>query len=157
MHNDIAGKCKLFIYICSGIFLLLADSLAIVHAKASDSTEARKLFAAPTTEYSSAPLWVWNDRLTEQQIVSTLNDLANQKVKQVFVHPRPGLMTPYLSSEWFRLWKAALNEAERLNMNVWIYDENSYPSGFAGGLVPEAMPESRGQGIVLQEHNEPPA
>ena len=72
-----------------------------------------------------------------------------QKVKQVFVHPRPGLMTPYLSAEWFRLWKVALDEAERLDMNVWIYDENSYPSGFAGGFVPEAMPESRGRGPGL--------
>ena len=36
-------------------------------------------------------------------------------------------------------------------MNVWIYDENSYPSGFAGGLVPEAMPESRGLGVHFNE------
>ncbi|MGP0062421.1 MAG: DUF1553 domain-containing protein, partial [Isosphaeraceae bacterium] len=68
-----------------------------------------------------------------------------------WVHPRPGLMTPYLSADWFRLWKAALAEAEKLDMNLWIYDENSYPSGFAGGLVPEAMPESRGRGLVLKE------
>ena len=75
--------------------------------------------------------------LTEQQIRDTMRDLAGQKVKQVWVHPRPGLMTPYLSADWFRLWKVALDEAERLDMNVWIYDENSYPSGFAGGWVPE--------------------
>lgn len=32
-----------------------------------------------------------------------------------------------------------------------IYDENSYPSGFAGGHVPEEMPESynQGQGLAL--------
>ena len=35
--------------------------------------------------------------LTEEQIAGTLRDLADQKVQQVFVHPRPGLMTPYLS------------------------------------------------------------
>ena len=45
-----------------------------------------------------APLWVWNDMLTEEQIRGTLRDLAGQKVKQAFVHPRPGLMTPYLSA-----------------------------------------------------------
>ncbi|MEK7996782.1 MAG: glycosyl hydrolase, partial [Planctomycetota bacterium] len=80
-------------------------------------------------------------------------DLAGQQVKQVFVHPRPGLMTPYLSPEWFRLWKVALKEAERLDMNVWIYDENSYPSGFAGGFVPDAMPESRGRGLTIKEQD----
>jgi len=159
MHNTISQKHKWFSCIFSGFFLLLASSCTntIGQAKDPDSTEVRKLFAAPPTEYSSAPLWVWNDMLTEEQIVSTLNDLAGQKVKQVFVHPRPGLMTPYLSHDWFQLWKAALKEAERLDMNVWIYDENSYPSGFAGGLVPEAMPQSRGQGIELREHKEPPA
>jgi len=114
------------------------------------------LFADPPREYASAPLWVWNDFLTEEQIRSTLQDLAGQKVKQAFVHPRPGLMTPYLSDDWFRLWRVALDEAEKLDMNIWIYDENSYPSGFAGGLVPEAIPESRGKGIAINEVDGPP-
>jgi len=118
-----------------------------------DSTAVKALFADPPREYHSAPLWVWNDMLTDEQITGTLRDLAGQQVKQVFVHPRPGLMTPYLSQEWFRLWKVALKEAERLDMNVWIYDENSYPSGFAGGFVPDAMPESRGRGLTIKEQD----
>lgn len=94
--------------------------------------------------------------LTDAQIRGTLRDLAGQRVRQVWVHPRPGLMTPYLSDEWFRLWKVALDEARRLDMNVWIYDENSYPSGFAGGWVPELMPESRGRSLALEEKKSPP-
>ncbi|MHB1035615.1 MAG: glycosyl hydrolase [Pirellulales bacterium] len=124
-------------------------------ASAADSTGVKAIFTNPPREYSSSPLWVWNDMLTEDQVVGTLRDLAGQKVRQVFVHPRPGLMTPYLSPEWFRLWKIALKEAERLDMNVWIYDENSYPSGFAGGHVPEVMPESRGRGLVFREVKQP--
>src|SRR4030042_826664 len=122
---------------------------------AVDSEALRSQFGEPPRQYSSAPLWVWNDMLTEEQVVGTLRDLAGQKVKQVFVHPRPGLMTPYLSDDWFRLWKVALDEAEKLDMNIWIYDENSYPSGFAGGLVPEAMPESRGRGLHFTEVKQP--
>ena len=36
-------------------------------------------------------------------------------------------------------------------MNIWIYDENSYPSGFGGGHVPDEMPESynKGQGLNM--------
>ncbi len=128
--------------LCCGVFVL---PLA-----AADSTELRSQFAHPPRQYSSAPLWVWNDMLTEEEIIGTLRDLAGQNVKQVFVHPRPGLMTPYLSEQWFRLWKVALKEAERLDMNVWIYDENSYPSGFAGGFVPEVMPQSRGKGLEIK-------
>ena len=124
--------------------------------KTVNSTNVKAVFANPPREYSTAPLCVWNDELTEEQVVSTLRDLAGQKVRQVFIHPRPGLMTPYLSPEWFRLWKITLKEAERLDMNLWIYDENSYPSGFAGGFVPEAMPKSRGRGLVMREEKLPP-
>jgi hypothetical protein len=35
-------------------------------------------------------------------------------------------------------------------MDVWIYDENSYPSGFAGGNVPAEMPASYNQGQMLE-------
>jgi hypothetical protein len=131
-----------------GILCLLLPSGA---ALAADSAAVKALFANPPRQYASAPLWVWNDMLTDEQVVDTLRDLAGQKVKQAFVHPRPGLMTPYLSDQWFRLWKVALAEAERLDMNLWIYDENSYPSGFAGGWVPEVMPEARGRGLVFRE------
>ncbi len=138
-----------------GVLTLLPDFGALSRAVAAESTGLRSQFADPPRQYSSGPLWVWNDLLTEEQIVSTLRDLAGQNVKQVFVHPRPGLMTPYLSPDWFRLWKVALKEAERLDMNVWIYDENSYPSGFAGGFVPAAMPQSRGQGLEIKEQQTP--
>jgi hypothetical protein len=74
------------------------------------------LFARPTADYSTVPFWVWNDHLTDDMIVSTLRDLAGQHIKAVLVHPRPGLMTPYLSPEWFRLWRVALKEAERLGV-----------------------------------------
>jgi hypothetical protein len=118
---------------------------------AGNSQKARALFTHPSAEYSSAPFWVWNDMMTDEMVISTLHDLYSQGIRQVFIHPRPGLMTPYLSDEWFRLWKLALDEAKRLGMIVWIYDENSYPSGFAGGFVPELMPESRGMGLTIQK------
>lgn len=137
---------------CSTLVTLTLTTLGVLgNAMPEALNELRPLFANPPREYTSGPLWVWNDQLTETQIVSTLEDLASQNVRQAFVHPRPGLMTTYLSEDWFRLWKKALETAERLDMNIWIYDENSYPSGFAGGFVPEAMPESRGLGLTFEE------
>ena len=133
------------------VVVLAILAASAVPTVAVDSAAIKAQFAHPPRQFASAPLWVWNDRLTEEQVRGTLRDLAGQKVMQAFVHPRPGLMTPYLSPEWFKLWKVALDEAEKLDMNIWIYDENSYPSGFAGGLVPEAMPDSRGKGLVAAE------
>ena len=135
----------------------IAMVISAMSAAAEPSSVVLDRFASPPREYSSAPLWVWNDRLTEDEVLATMRDLAAQDVKQVFVHPRPGLMTPYLSKEWFDLWRAVLREAEKLDMNVWIYDENSYPSGFAGGFVPEAMPESHGLGVTLENATKAPA
>ncbi len=113
--------------------------------------EVKKTFLqGPGKDFSTAPLWVWNDLLSEQQIRDTLRELAGQEVKQAFIHPRPGLMTPYLSEDWFRLWRVALDESKKLGMNLWIYDENSYPSGFAGGFVPDQWPESRAKGLAFQ-------
>jgi len=140
----------------SQVLACVVAGFVLSESRAMDSAGARRLFTDPPREYSTAPLWVWNDLLTERQIRETLRDLASQRVMQVFVHPRPGLMTPYLSEDWFRLWQVALDEAGRLDMNVWIYDENSYPSGFAGGWVPELMPESRGRGLALRQTDEAP-
>lgn len=149
MKHPISKKPVIFVW----IFICFIAIVPCGRLDAADSAAVKKQFSDPPRQYHSAPLWVWNDMLTDEQIISTLRDLAGQQVKQAFVHPRPGLMTPYLSPEWFRLWKVALKEAEQLDMNVWIYDENSYPSGFAGGFVPEAMPESRGRGLIIKEQD----
>ncbi len=138
-----------------GCALLLVLTVTLA-AQAVDSAAVKRSFADPPRQYSTAPFWVWNDMLTEKHVLSTLNDLASVGIREAFVHPRPGLMTPYLGDEWFRLWGAALAEAKRLDMNLWIYDENSYPSGFAGGWVPETMPETRGRGLFLREVPAPP-
>ena len=116
----------------------------------TQKAEIQKLFAEPPAVFASGPLWVWNDRITDEEVVSTLRDLCSQGVRQAFIHPRPGLMTPYLSDEWFHLYDTALKEAQKLGMHLWIYDENSYPSGFAGGFVPDAMPESVGKGLQFK-------
>ena len=138
------------------VFSALCLTLLPLQSHAADAAAAKAIFHHPPREFSSGPLWVWNDRLTDRQIRETMQDLAGQEVKQVFVHPRPGLMTPYLSPEWFSLWRTALDEARRLDMNVWIYDENSYPSGFAGGWVPETMPEARGRALSLRASDSAP-
>lgn len=123
-------------------------------AKAANADGVRAGFASPSVDYSTGPLWVWNDMMSEEQVRQTLRDLASQQVMQAFVHPRPGLMTPYLSDEWFAMWKASLDEAKKLGMKIWIYDENSYPSGFAGGYLGEVMPEARGRGLKFEEIEE---
>ncbi|MCS7316055.1 MAG: glycosyl hydrolase, partial [Bryobacterales bacterium] len=76
-----------------------------------------------------------------------------QGIRAVFIHPRPGLVTEYLSERWFSLVRYTVERAREHGMLVWLYDENSYPSGFAGGHVPAEMPESwkDGQGLTMKK------
>ncbi len=119
--------------------------------------ETLDTFQDPPAEYRSAPLWVWNDRVTEEQIETQLADFKAHGIGGVFIHPRPGLITPYLSDEWLELCRLAVEVGKSLGMKVWIYDENSYPSGFAGGHVPAEMPDSRGLALRMAKTLELPA
>ena len=116
----------------------------------NDFEALRKEFAEPAKEYGTAPLYVWNTAVTREMIDRTMTDLKDKGFGGVFVHPRPGLVTEYLSDEWYSLFRYTLDKGKQLGMNTWIYDENSYPSGFAGGHVPAQMPESYNQGQGLQ-------
>lgn len=107
-------------------------------------------FSSPGKEFQTAPLWVWNTKVTTGIIDSMLQEFKANAFGGVFIHPRPGLITEYLSKDWLLLYKHAVQKAAELDMHVWIYDENSYPTGFAGGLVPDQMPESYNQGQMLQ-------
>ncbi len=112
------------------------------------------MFKNPPVEYASAPLWVWNDEMTEEEISKQLAEFKSVGIEGVYVHPRPGLITDYLSDRWNELFRYTVDKAKELEMLVWIYDENSYPSGFAGGHVPAQMPESYKHGNGLRLHKQ---
>jgi hypothetical protein len=112
--------------------------------------ELRTLFVNPPSEYRSAPLWDWNEKITKEGIDFQMQEFKKTGIGGVFVHPRPGLITEYLSDEWFELFDYTVQKGKELDMNVWIYDENSYPSGFAGGHVPAEMPDSYQHGASLR-------
>lgn len=114
--------------------------------------KVRSLFADPPSGYRSAPLWDWNEQISEEGIDFQMREFKKAGIGGVFVHPRPGLLTEYLSDEWFHLFDYTVQKGKELDMKVWIYDENSYPSGFAGGHVPAEMPDSYKHGTGLRMH-----
>lgn len=137
----------------------LASYAAAPRKREMKFEKLRKEFADPPRAFRPAPLWVWNTRVTRADIDRMLGDFKAQGFGGAFVHPRPGLVTEYLSDEWFDLYKYSVEKGKELGLDIWIYDENSYPSGFAGGHVPAQMPESydQGQGLALTKTALPPA
>jgi hypothetical protein len=112
-------------------------------------------FANPPAGHRPMPLWVWNGRVTAAGITERLEQVAAAGMGGVFVHPRAGLVTEYLSPEWFDLWGHALKECERLGLECHIYDENSYPSGFAGGHVVANHPNLAATRLVAIKADSP--
>ena len=87
--------------------------------------------------HGSIPFWSWNDKLEEGELRKQINNMYELGMKGFFMHARMGLETEYLSDEWYSAINACIDEAKKLGMEAWSYDENGWPSGFGGGRVLE--------------------
>jgi len=98
-------------------------------------TALQKSFLNPTSAYRGKPFWAWNGKLEEGELRSQIRTMRRMGLGGFFMHSRVGLATPYLSREWFDLVGACIDEARKQKMEAWLYDEDRWPSGAAGGLV----------------------
>jgi len=89
----------------------------------------------PGCQFRGAPFWAWNSKLDPQELRWQINMLHEMGLGGFFMHSRVGLNTEYLGPEWFDSIRACADEAKKLNMNAWLYDEDRWPSGAAGGIV----------------------
>jgi len=146
----------LSILVLTAALALGGDNRPAWHPVVDSAARLTQLFDKPPAEYSTSPFFVWNGEVTEADIDFYMESYHAQGIQSVFIHPRPGLITEYLSDRWFQLVRYTVDKGAKLGMEVWLYDENSYPSGFAGGHVPAQMPESynEGQGLLLHRLNE---
>ncbi|WP_256759081.1 glycosyl hydrolase [Cohnella sp. WQ 127256] len=80
--------------------------------------------------------WSWNDKLDKTEIARQLREFKTVGIHGVFIHARGGLQTPYMGEEWMDAVESAIEEAKRMDMEIWLYDEDAWPSGFCGGKVP---------------------
>ncbi|MFQ3550321.1 MAG: glycosyl hydrolase, partial [Armatimonadota bacterium] len=103
----------------------------------------KEQFQNPPAEYTFAPFWFLNHELTHDELKWQINEIYNNGVKGVILHPRHGLLTDYLSEDWFDKIKTCISEAEMLGMKVWLYDENNWPSGAVDGKLTHMYPEYR--------------
>ncbi len=111
-------------------------------------------FQSPPAAYRGKPFWAWNGELEPEELRRQVRLMHRMGLGGFFMHSRVGLGTPYLSDEWFECIQACVDEAEGLGMEAWLYDEDRWPSGAAGGLV-TADPQCRMRSLVLAVLNSP--
>jgi len=111
-------------------------------------------FASPASQFRGKPFWAWNGKLEEDELRRQIRIFHKMGFGGFFMHARIGLDTPYLGREWFDCVKACINEARKFKMEAWLYDEDCWPSGVAGGKVTE-NPDNLGKALVLEKFERP--
>ncbi len=119
--------------------------------------ELESQFADPSCWYRSAPFWSWNDTMTPDLVRQQIRDFHAAGIGGFFMHSRGGLETAFLSEEWFQACDAAIDEAKKLGMAAWAYDEDRWPSGAAGGIVTGRYPEAAARVIEAVREDVYPA
>ena len=110
-------------------------------------------FRTPPKEYREVPFWSWNDDLDPQELRRQIAIMDEAGWGGFFMHARVGLRTPYMGKRWMECIDASIDEARQRGMLAWMYDEDKWPSGFAGGLSVCQDPEFRLQALVCKLDN----
>lgn len=94
--------------------------------------------ARPIASHRPAPFWSWNEAMEPDQIRRQVREMARGGLGGGFIHVRVGLVTPYMGEEFLAAIAVALEEARAQGLHMYLYDEDRWPSGWAGGAVPLA-------------------
>lgn len=94
--------------------------------------ELKKRLSQDLKDYQSIPFWSWNDELEADELRRQIREMKKAGIGGFFMHARGGLTTEYLGEKWFDVTGACIDEARKQGMDAWCYDENGWPSGFAG-------------------------
>ena len=110
----------------------------------------------PGREFSLGPFWFWNDQLSEKEIARQLDDFCGHGVYGFVIHPRAGLPKAigWLSDAMIDYMRFAIEEAEKRDMWVVLYDEGMYPSGSSSGQVVAENPAYRTRGLFAVDLDE---
>jgi len=107
-----------------------------------------QMFLDPPGTYRPIPFWFWNGDLDEDELDRQLREMRDKGVLEAFIHARRGLEVPYLSETWFDRVGFTIRKAREYGMRMWLYDEDNWPSGYAGGRVLKARPECRAKNLA---------
>lgn len=98
-------------------------------------TKRQETFENPPKEYRGKPFWSWNGKLEEKELCRQVDVIKEMGFGGYFMHSRTGLETEYLGEEWFDLTNKCADYGEKAGLESWLYDEDRWPSGSAGGMV----------------------
>jgi len=96
-----------------------------------------KEFIDPPKQYRLSPFWSWNGEMEPAEIETQIRDMQKKGFGGFFMHSGTGLKTKYMSDDWMKAIRRAIEVAKELKIEAWLHDEDRYPSGFSGGKTVE--------------------
>lgn len=96
--------------------------------------------------------WAINDALDIDRLKAQMDELRDSGLDGVVFHPRFYPNQPaYMSQPYLDIVSEIILYAKSIGMKFWIYDENGWPSGTAGGEVLARLPESQCRWVEYKE------
>ncbi len=92
-------------------------------------------FVSPPAKWRGKPFWSWNGELRASELIRQVGIMKEMGFGGYFMHSRSGLITEYLGKDWFDCINATAKAGIACDMENWLYDEDRWPSGSAGGMV----------------------
>ena len=120
----------------------------MLYKKNSAPELTKELFRNPTSEYRGTPFWAWNSDLKSEELQRQIEIFKEMGLGGFHMHVRTGMSTNYLSDDFMQLVKDCVDKADKEKMLAWLYDEDRWPSGAAGGLVTKDE-ENRARCLLL--------
>ncbi|MBE6761085.1 MAG: hypothetical protein E7551_02245 [Ruminococcaceae bacterium] len=120
----------------------------MLYPKNKSEKISTELFKNPTSEYRCTPFWAWNCDLKKEELFKEIDFMKEMGMGGFHMHTRVGMSTTYLSDEYMEFIRACTEKAKNDNMLAWLYDEDKWPSGFAGGYVTK-NPKHRQKFIIF--------
>ncbi|HLE51177.1 MAG TPA: glycosyl hydrolase [Anaerolineales bacterium] len=98
-------------------------------------------FQLPPREYGILPFWFLNGELNPEEMRYQIREFFEKGMPGIILHGRYGLEIPYITPTYLDRIRFAVEEAEKLGLKTWIYDEMNWPSGTADKRVLQARPD----------------
>jgi hypothetical protein len=154
------------------LMFLLAPLQAPLLAQTTDFDPA--VFKAPPSQYRGHAMWSFPlTTLNENYVISGIQEMARLNYGGFFIEPGGGPTTGlsdayvklfrrdqrddrgvvFLSDEYFRLYKLAMEEAKKHGMQVVLYDDYAFPTGTVGGQMYSRYPQHMAKSLEMTERD----
>lgn len=112
---------------------------------------AEEDFRSPDACYRGAPFWSWNCMVTKEIIAEQIAYFKEMGMGGFHIHVRTGLKNQYLDDDFMELVRYCDQKAKENGLLCWLYDEDRYSSGLAGGEVTKTI-AFRARSLQLTTH-----